>query len=278
MLGDILEEHLDEAAFLFDRRELEHGGYRLSPQDLDELRERLRAHLDGLLLGGDEAWELCGALLRSSSLGEAGVAALVAMEAGRSAWLGDLSDALAEGSTAPWEGLRAACGVTEWPGLAAFLLDPLARSRAHLAAGGPVAPAAARLLGTAGGEEDLAALVRAVMSEDPVLARQAVLALGDRGDPRIVPTLLAVLEMPELAGFAGAALLEMFGPECPVESAGTPGVRGDEEEAEAWSPGADLPRLSPVTTGPWWQANAGRFTAGMRHRWGLPISDPGGPP
>lgn len=82
ILIDILEEHLEEIDFLFHQREnaLSDRVYRLD--SLGELEERLLAHLDGLVLGEKEAWELLEPKLAGEELGEVFAAAFVALESG----------------------------------------------------------------------------------------------------------------------------------------------------------------------------------------------------
>jgi len=58
ILTDILEEHADEAAFLYAHRRLALGSLTLTAPDLAEFDDRLLAHLDGLLLGGEDARKL----------------------------------------------------------------------------------------------------------------------------------------------------------------------------------------------------------------------------
>lgn len=58
ILTDILEEHADEAAFLYAHHRLALGSLTLTAADLAEFDDRLLAHLDGLLLGGEDARKL----------------------------------------------------------------------------------------------------------------------------------------------------------------------------------------------------------------------------
>jgi len=80
ILIDILEEHMEEADFLWQQRQnaLYDRVYNLD--DLAELEERLLAHLDGLVLGEKEAWKLLGPKLSSGEEGEVFSAAFVALD------------------------------------------------------------------------------------------------------------------------------------------------------------------------------------------------------
>ena len=71
MILDILEEHIEEADFLFCQRQLAFGMLDLNGEDLAEMDERLRAHLNGLLLSQDAAWDFVRDFLTTGSAGEA---------------------------------------------------------------------------------------------------------------------------------------------------------------------------------------------------------------
>lgn len=76
MLLDVLEEHFDEASFLYEQWK---SGPNHSAAGSDpDVERRLHAHLDGLLLGKGSAWQLCEPKLGTSSPGDAFVAAIVA--------------------------------------------------------------------------------------------------------------------------------------------------------------------------------------------------------
>lgn len=80
ILIDILEEHMEEADFLWQQRKnaLTDRVYNLT--DMAELEERLLAHLDGLVLGEKEAWKLLEPTLSSGGEGEVFTAAFVALD------------------------------------------------------------------------------------------------------------------------------------------------------------------------------------------------------
>lgn len=82
ILIDILEEHLEEADFLWQQRENALGDRAYDLDGLAELEERLLAHLDGLVLGGKEAWALLEPKLAGGEVGEVFAAAFVALESG----------------------------------------------------------------------------------------------------------------------------------------------------------------------------------------------------
>jgi uncharacterized protein (TIGR02270 family) len=82
ILIDILEEHIEEADFLWQQR----GNALLSKNyNLDkfaELEKRLLAHLDGLVLAEKDGWKLLEPKLAGGEIGEVFAAAFVALESG----------------------------------------------------------------------------------------------------------------------------------------------------------------------------------------------------
>jgi uncharacterized protein (TIGR02270 family) len=117
--SDILEEHADEAAFLFRIRGLAFVSYRQSLHSLAGLEERLLAHLDGLRVAPELAWELCGDGLGSDQPGEAFVAGWLALHDDSHAQAAALEGALEE--PASIEGLSGALRLTRAPGVEARL-------------------------------------------------------------------------------------------------------------------------------------------------------------
>ena len=53
-LPDLVEEHFEELAFLWGQRRGALRSPRFMPRDLDRLEKRIEAHLQGLLIAGDE--------------------------------------------------------------------------------------------------------------------------------------------------------------------------------------------------------------------------------
>lgn len=127
MLFDILEDHLDEAVHLFCRRQLAIDMLDMTGEDLAELDERLRAHLEGMLLGGEDAWGLCKDLLAEGASDEAFVAGIVALEGGDASRLQVLEEVLAGENREAAEGVGWACSLTRWPGVSDFLMNQCER-------------------------------------------------------------------------------------------------------------------------------------------------------
>jgi uncharacterized protein (TIGR02270 family) len=78
MYDHLLEQHADEAAFLWTHRDFACGARHPSFDALSALDERLAAHLDGLRIAGEESIAICQARLPGGDPGELFVAAALA--------------------------------------------------------------------------------------------------------------------------------------------------------------------------------------------------------
>lgn len=108
ILLDIVEEHLEEADFLWSHRQsaLADRGSTLRRQA--ELEERLLAHLDGLVLSEDAGWQFLAPKLTDGATGEAFAAAWVALASERSQYVDALLDAVSMAKGRVFAGIRQA--------------------------------------------------------------------------------------------------------------------------------------------------------------------------
>lgn len=126
VIDSILQQHAEEAAFLWLLRNNAVHTPHYALKDLTKLDERIEAHLDGLRTAEDAGWECCRAGLGQQEPGEVFAAAVMAFERGDE---NRINEVLAVGGTsvALSRGLIAALG---WlPFLQAKLhIDRLLRS------------------------------------------------------------------------------------------------------------------------------------------------------
>lgn len=80
VISHIVEQHAEEAAFLWILRSyaVHAPHYRL--KDLAKLDNRVEAHLDGLRISGSDGWDLCEQALKIGEAGEMFAAGLLALE------------------------------------------------------------------------------------------------------------------------------------------------------------------------------------------------------
>jgi hypothetical protein len=126
MIRDIPEEHFDEAADLFHRRCLALDDLELDMTDLRVLDARIRAHLDGLRLGGGLSMEIARPALTEGSPEEAFVATTLALEIGRPEAIAEVEAALAADPTDAFEGIVWGLRLSRSPGTTALLRRLLA--------------------------------------------------------------------------------------------------------------------------------------------------------
>lgn len=81
VIATILDEHADEAPFLWVQRTAAVHAPNFSPVQLADLDERLDAHIDGLRVAGDEGWTLVVAGLDNEGPEDFFPAAVLALEA-----------------------------------------------------------------------------------------------------------------------------------------------------------------------------------------------------
>jgi hypothetical protein len=100
MLNDIVEEHLDNAAFFAEQRLLAVGGADAS-KDNSTSAERLQMHFESLEESGSVAWELMQARLPGARRGDYEVAVHLATLRGRDSWLAELKTHFPNGYPKP---------------------------------------------------------------------------------------------------------------------------------------------------------------------------------
>jgi uncharacterized protein (TIGR02270 family) len=76
---EVIEQHAEEAAFLWTQRDSAAVAPNYSLEDLAKLDRRVEAHVDGLRVAGQVGWEICSEA-RESGPGEAFAAAMLAFE------------------------------------------------------------------------------------------------------------------------------------------------------------------------------------------------------
>lgn len=201
MLPDILDEHLDEAAWLFERRQALLADPAATDEALAEVEERLRAHVDGFVLGGEASWASCRGFLSAGAAGQCFVAATAALEGGDPARREELEAALPGASPEVYDGVRWACRLTTWPDIVAFLRRQLDRPEPT--------PRAVALDALTGRRLDPGpALTEALSAPQPLLAVAALVGAGRLGLAQHARAVEARTsdEDPEVAAAARASL------------------------------------------------------------------------
>ncbi len=112
-LLDVLEEHAEEAAFLWMQRQIAVRSWNYTLNDLRDLEERLLAHVDGLVIGKEAAAEILEPYLTGGEEGEAFAAAFVALQSANSDRMQHVFEVFAKVEGETFDGIRHALRHTE---------------------------------------------------------------------------------------------------------------------------------------------------------------------
>lgn len=93
ILRNIIDQHAEEASFLWTLRDRAASGLTYTLDALADLDERVEAHLDGLRIGGEHAWEACADVLPMDSAGDIFVVSALALHEGEDEKLAAVLDA-----------------------------------------------------------------------------------------------------------------------------------------------------------------------------------------
>jgi len=128
VIPDILRQHLEEAAFLHMTRSslVKRAGILL--RDVRSLDDRLVAHLDGMAVGGEDAWTICDEELETGAVGVVFAVGVRALEDGDITRLEQLIT-LAETSLMARPGLLAAFGWVDPKRLQGIVLNLMTSDR-----------------------------------------------------------------------------------------------------------------------------------------------------
>lgn len=82
IIEDIVDQHFDEASFLWEQRDAAVTAINYSLEDLAYIDGRVEAHIDGLRVAGEYGWKLCEDGLDAEEPGTVFAASILAFESG----------------------------------------------------------------------------------------------------------------------------------------------------------------------------------------------------
>jgi uncharacterized protein (TIGR02270 family) len=173
VIESIVEQHAEEAAFLWILRNAAVQAPHYSLKDLADIDERVEAHIDGLRVAGETGWSFCADALAQEEPGEVFAAAVLAFESGQDQRIKMVLEAVA---TEPElsRGLISALGWLRFDQVKEHI-DQLLRSlSSELRRIGIAASAVHR-------QNPGSALVDALNDEDTCLKARAIRAVGELG-------------------------------------------------------------------------------------------------
>jgi uncharacterized protein (TIGR02270 family) len=187
MIKEILEQHALEVAFLWCARDVAAAAAHTGLPAIEDLDERIDAHLDGLRIAGDDGWASVKRALAAEEAGEIFAAAALAAEQGDAARLDVVLDAAGD-APALGRGVSSALGWVPFEKVEALITALL---------GGAGRPAAHRRVGLAAWaahrRDPGAALTNALFEAAPEVRARALRAAGELGRIDLLPHLVAEL-------------------------------------------------------------------------------------
>lgn len=182
---EVVEQHAEEASFLWLLRDDAVRAPNYNLQDLADLDERVEANIDGLRVAGDVGWEYCETGLEKEEPGEVFAAGVIAFEGTDES---RIRKVLELGCSAPELG-RALGSALGWL--------TFEQTRVHAEAFLRSEDTKAARIGLAGfavhRQDPGPFLVDAITSSDPHLRARALKAAGELGKSNIISLLMDVL-------------------------------------------------------------------------------------
>lgn len=199
-MPELVVTHAEELAYLWGRRRAAVFSETLTLRDLQQLQERIDAHLQGMLVAGAELPALLGDWLAAADRDEVFAIAWALLRGGDAAQAAIVADAFLAASGSRLDGLRDALGAAPQTHTEAALRNALASSDAARAAAAAAALAGQRRLTAA----DLAAnapFAHLLVAEDAAVAALAwrSLALVDAAVASAPPPYREALRRPQPA-------------------------------------------------------------------------------
>ena len=177
----IIEQHAEEAAFLWLQRDaaVRYPHYNLI--DLAKLDDRVEAHIDGLRIAGDVGWKICKQALEFEEAGEVFAASVLAFEGGDAQCI-ETVIAAGAASEETWRGLVSAFGWLTQKQVNNLLPELLKSEKPEYRHLGIVASAIHR-------QDPGAALVEALDDLEPQSQARALRAVGELKRHDLLPVL-----------------------------------------------------------------------------------------
>jgi len=178
VLPDIIEEHAEEAAFLWQQRAAAVDAPDYDIEELAEADERVEAHLDALRIGGQDSWEICKELGWDLA-GEYFTAMSIAIGLGKQEFVDEVLGA-AEGDNDATRGVISALGWVEPRKLQGLVKTLLVDKSVHRRLIGIGACAIHRVPANS-------YLEKALQESDEVMLARALKAVGELGNANLLP-------------------------------------------------------------------------------------------
>jgi len=181
IISTIIEQHAEEAAFLWLQRDAAVRDPHYNLKDLAKLDDRVEAHIDGLRIAGDAGWEICEQALEFEESGEVFAASVLAFEGGDAQRI-ETVIAAGAASEETWRGLVSAFGWLTQEQVNNLLPGLLKSEKSEYGRLGIAASAIHR-------RDPGAALVEALDDPEPQFQARALRAVGELKRRDLLPVL-----------------------------------------------------------------------------------------
>jgi uncharacterized protein (TIGR02270 family) len=186
-IKSIVDQHAEEASFLWLVRRVAVYAPHYSLGDLTRLDDRLEAHLDGLRVAGDAGWEICKEALGLEGPGEVFAAAVLAFESKREDRVAEVLEVGSQTQELS-RGLISALGWISYRRAEEFIKQLLGDESSSLRRTGIAAAAVHR-------QDPGPALIASISHSDSLLKARALRAVGQLGRIDLLPQLRNSLAM-----------------------------------------------------------------------------------
>jgi uncharacterized protein (TIGR02270 family) len=181
----IVEQHAEEAAFLWTVRDRAVHSPNYSLKDLSALDERVEAHLDGLRVAGQFGWDLCEQALDKEEAGNGFAAAVLALDSGDTGRLHKVLDKSCLALELERE-VISALGWLPFSKVEGHIQELLGSERREIRRIGIAASAVHR-------RDTSQLLFQALDDPDPRLRSRALKACGEVGKAGLLPAILPLI-------------------------------------------------------------------------------------
>jgi uncharacterized protein (TIGR02270 family) len=242
VIKSIIDQHAEEAAFLWLQRDaaVREPHYLLA--DLAELDNRVEAHIDGLRIAGEAGWEICKEQLMWEEAGEVFAAAVLAFESGDEARIQEVLEL----GTSTYDLSRGVISALGW--------IPHHKADSHitklLASESPDLRRIGLAASTIHRKDPGQALTDAYKDENSLLKARAFKAVGELGRINLASSLQYKLPYEEdKCQFACAWTLALFGDEGAISKLKTIALKDQSHSEDATK--MAVRRMQPSSASSW---------------------------
>jgi uncharacterized protein (TIGR02270 family) len=186
---EVIEQHAEEASFLWTQRDNATFAPNYSLNDLAGLDERIEANIDGLRIAGEIGWEICEEALDLKGPGEVFTAGGLALESKNKVRITKVLE-IALSDPELTRAIVSALGWIAFNHVNGFIENSLASERGEIRRIGIAACAVRRI-------DPGPAIIKAILDQDAQLRARALKAAGELGRVNLLNVILPITSDPD---------------------------------------------------------------------------------